>query len=272
MFSQLQSSVQHLKQDSLFETCIAVQRLNVDVLRENRNYQDMQAVFADLHSLSRDILASNQSNSRLFSNYYLVCFYGTAFGNLSGAQFIYKERQMTRLAELSSRLVEQFSSKFGDCKTLAASDMEKAKGLDPKIPHILTLTVRPYFTADELDSGDRNSPFELQFDIKRFIFESPLTTTGKKYSDEITEQAKKKTILSVERSYPFVLKRLRVIKEVSEILSPIQTSTELIEDRCRATQQELNAIPPNSKTLQIILQGSVLLRKFRFSSFAAHSH
>lgn len=261
MFSQLKTSVKHLKQDSLFESCIAVQRLIVEVLKENRNYADMQTVFTDLHSLSKNIQTSNESNSRLFSNYYLVRFYGTAFQELNGAQFIYKERQMTRLAELSSRLVEQFQGKFGECKTLAASDMEKAKGLDPAVPHIMTLTIKPYFSSDELDSGDRNSPFERQFNINRFIYETPLTTIpGKKYSEEISEQAKKKTILSVGQCYPFVLKRLRVVKEVAEVLSPIQTSTEIIEERCRATQQEISAIPPNPKTLQIVLQGSVLLR------------
>ena len=58
----------------------------------------------------------------------------------------------------------------------------------------------------------------------------------------------------------------------------MQTSTELIEVRCRMLRAELMAATPNSKTLQIVLQGSVLLRTcccrspFSFSlSLSAHA-
>jgi len=250
--------VAHLKQDALFESCIAVQRLNIEILKENRNYADMGNIFADLQQLSEKILETTIANSRLFSNYYLVRFFGKAFQDLDKAQFIYKERQCVRLADLSSNLVERFKAKFGECKTLSAS--ASTEDLDPNIPHIMTLTVKPYFSQEELANKDRQSPFERQFNIKRFIFETPMTTTGAKYSEEITEQAKKKTILETEVPFPFVIKRLRVIKQSSEILNPIATSTELIEDRCCATEYEINARPPNAKTLQIVLQGSVLLQ------------
>lgn len=260
MFEQLKYAVDHLKQQSLFESCIAVQRLNIEVLKENRNYKVMGDVFAELEKLSDDILTSNESNSRLFSCYYLVRLNGKAFKDLDGAQFIYKEHQMTRLADLSQRLVDQYKGKFGECKLATASMLEK--DLDPDIPHVLLLSVKPYFSREELDDKDRQSAFEKQFNIKRFIYETPMTTTGAKYSEDITEQAKRKTILETEIPFPFVIKRLRVVNQTSEILSPIQTSIELIDDRCVATLQEIKAIPPNPKTLQIILQGSVLLRKY----------
>ena len=266
MFTHLQEAVSLLKQDHLFESCIAVQRLIVDVHKENRNYAAMSSVFGDLQNLSNEILTSNASNSRLFSSFYLVSFFGQHFGNLDKAQFIYKERQHVRLADISNRLKEQYASKFGTCNTLASS--ANTETLDPNIPHIMVLAVKPYLTPEELTSKDRQSNFEKQFNIKRFIFETPMTTIpGKKYSDEITEQAKKKTIIETEYPFPFVIKRLRVISQTSEILSPIQTAIELIEDRCRVTLQEVESIPPNSKTLQIILQGSVLLRKFFFIFF-----
>ena len=42
------------------------------------------------------------------------------------------------------------------------------------------------------------------------------------------------------------------------MLSPIENATEIISDRVQATVQELMADPPNVKTLQILLQGSVI--------------
>jgi len=44
------------------------------------------------------------------------------------------------------------------------------------------------------------------------------------------------------------------------ILTPIETARDLIKGRCEALRKELSSTSPNTKTLQIVLQGSVLLR------------
>ena len=124
--------------------------------------------------------------------------------------------------------------------------------------YVQILGVEPYLDADDMEK--RRTPFERRFNIDRFIFEAPFTSSGKAHSDDIREQQKKKTILRTELPFPYVIKRLKVIEKTEKVLSPIQTSTELIEGRCRLLQNELNQHPPNSKTLQIVLQGSVLLR------------
>lgn len=46
------------------------------------------------------------------------------------------------------------------------------------------------------------------------------------------------------------------------MIDPIHNAIELVERRCQALATELNVIPPNLKTLQNVLQGSVLARKF----------
>lgn len=259
MSQQLKKSVTNLKQDSLFESCISVQRMVVEIMKENRNYQAMEGIFEDLQKLTEDI--STQSESRLFGCFYLVRFFGDAFQDLDKSQYIYKERAMTRLADVSSRLVEQYKGKFGECKTLSGS--ASTDDLDPKIPYIMTISVQPYFTPEELASNERKTSFEKIFNIKKFIYETPMTTTGAKYSDDITEQAKKKTILETQVPFPFVIKRQRVVSQSFEIFSPIQTSTEIMEDRYRATKREIETIPPNPKTLQIVLKGSVVLGMYK---------
>ena len=57
------------------------------------------------------------------------------------------------------------------------------------------------------------------------------------------------------------INRLRVVDTEIVDLSPLQTSTELIEGMCDKLHGELTQQPPNIKTLQMILQGCVLLRK-----------
>jgi hypothetical protein len=46
-----------------------------------------------------------QNESRFLGSYYRVAFFGNLFEELSGQEFIYKEPKLTRLGEISDRLV-----------------------------------------------------------------------------------------------------------------------------------------------------------------------
>lgn len=77
------------------------------------------------------------------------------------------------------------------------------------------------------------------------------------------------TIVAVEPCFPFVLKRLQVTSRREEILNPVENAMEDIIARTTSIQVELQRQPPNSKTLQSLLQGSVrprmrLLLELRF--------
>jgi ABC-type uncharacterized transport system substrate-binding protein len=88
-----------------------------------------------------------------------------------------------------------------------------------------------------------------------------VVATDKELSE--TERIGKiKTVLRVEHPFPFVLKRTKVVSKKEIMLSPIQTSLEAIRQRTRAMMQEIDTKQPNSKTLQMVLQGSVLLRMY----------
>ena len=41
----------------------------------------------------------------MFGTYFRVAFYGSKFGDLNGEQFIYKEPAITKLPEISQRLL-----------------------------------------------------------------------------------------------------------------------------------------------------------------------
>ncbi len=55
-------------------------------------------------------------------------------------------------------------------------------------------------------------------------------------------------------------------------LTPIETSTEIIEGRVNALKNEVESPNTSTKTLQIVLQGSVLLRKLLFFVESLTSH
>lgn len=262
LFAHLAEAVGFLKKDSLFESCIAVERLIVDIHKENRSFGDISKVFLDLEKLCMEIINANATNSRLFSQYYLVGFYGEMFGDLNRRQYIYKERPHIRVAEFTNRIVEQYMTKFGSCNVIKGSLPDESE-INFAVPNIRVLSIQPHLTEEEL--AKRSTAFERQFNITSFIYETPMTTTGKKYSEDMKEQQKKKTVLTTQYAFPYVIKRLPVMNESHSILSPIQTATEIIVERCQALRQEIHATPPNSKTLQIILQGSVLLRKYNSS-------
>lgn len=54
--------------------------------------------------------------------------------------------------------------------------------------------------------------------------------------------------------------RLRVKEVVYEDLEPLECAIDLLDSRINAIEAELQIRPPNTKTLQIVLQGSIMLR------------
>jgi len=195
----------------------------VSIHSANRNWEQLTTVYTELEDLCRQIEESNKSDSRLFSNYYYVQFMGTLFGEMDGVDFIYKERPGSRLADVIERLKLQYGKHFGEDKIqVLGGRYDESKVDRSKFVYLRIVAVEPYLDDNEL--LQRQSPFEKRFNLSRFIFETPFTTTGKVHSDDIREQQKRKTILTTELPFPYVIKRLRVVKRDEISLTPIQVS------------------------------------------------
>eukprot|EP01126_Amoeba_proteus_P012565 TRINITY_DN1517_c0_g1_i4.p1 TRINITY_DN1517_c0_g1~~TRINITY_DN1517_c0_g1_i4.p1 ORF type:complete len:196 (-),score=36.72 TRINITY_DN1517_c0_g1_i4:310-897(-) len=52
----------------------------------------------------------------------------------------------------------------------------------------------------------------------------------------------------------------RVIQTRTEIVEPIDSAIDLLSSRIESIKKELGQVPPNTKTLQIVLQGSIMLQ------------
>jgi len=163
------------------------------------------------------------------------------------------------LADFSERLQYQFGDKFGTDKIHVLSNTKVVNKSDLEVDHcylqIISLDV--YLTPEELKS--RETIFEQNFNIKRFIFETPFTKSGKAHGD-MAEQYKRKTILTVESSFPYLKKRLKIVHKSEAELTPIETNIELIERKIVSLKAELSTATPNIKALQLALQGSLLLQ------------
>jgi len=159
-------------------------------------------------------LIFNQLNEtqRIFAQYYRVAYYGDAVEEIRGKEFVYKESGAIRVSEMSQRIQKQFISKLGEDKVHMLGNLQDPtkQVKEPEHLYIQLVSVNPYFVPSELK--DRPSEFERHNDIKRFIYETPFSKTGK-MTDDLSQQWKKKVIITTEFSFPHLEKRARVVKK-----------------------------------------------------------
>ena len=80
--------------------------------------------------------------------------------------------------------------------------------LFPQQGHIQVTYVETYF--EEWELRQRVTVFDKGFNIRRFVFNTPYTPGGKARG-ELQEQWVRKTILTTEKSFPYLKRRLRVV-------------------------------------------------------------
>lgn len=86
---------------------------------------------------------------------------------------------------------------------------------------------------------------------------TPFTQKGSAHGN-ISEQYKRKVILRVPRTFPYLTTRLPVISRKELILSPIEVALEDVAKRNQQLSVAINADPPDAKFLQMVIQVSCL--------------
>ncbi len=71
------------------------------------------------------------------------------------------------------------------------------KDLEAKFAYIQVTHVMPYLEEKELE--ERKTDFERSHNIRRFVFETPFTESGKRHGG-VEEQCKRRTVLTSEWS------------------------------------------------------------------------
>ncbi|XP_029441588.1 dedicator of cytokinesis protein 6 isoform X1 [Rhinatrema bivittatum] len=235
----------------LFEAVNEVYKVLIPIHEANRDFKKLGAVHGKLQDAFSKI-----TNQRMFGTYFRVGFYGCKFGDLDEQEFVYKEPSITKLAEISHRLEEFYSERFGDEMVEIIKDsnpVDKAK-LDPNKAYIQITYVEPFFDTYELK--DRVTYFDKNYNLRAFMFCTPFTLDGRAHGD-LQEQYKRKTILTTSHAFPYIKTRINAVQKEEIILLPIEVA---IEDMQKKTQELAFAThqdPADAKMLQMVLQGCV---------------
>ncbi|KAK2573394.1 Dedicator of cytokinesis protein 9 [Acropora cervicornis] len=191
------------------------------------------------------------SGRRLLGKYFRVAFFGQMFGDDDGKEFIYKEPKITGLAEISQRLEQIYSKKHGKerIKLIMESAKVHPETLGSRKGYIQITYVQPYFDDEEMQA--RPTLFERNNNIRRFIYETPFTCSGKAHGN-LTEQCKRKTILTTSNTFPYIKKRILVVQEEQYELTPVEVAFDEMQNKVKELNNVITQTPPDMKKLQLV--------------------
>lgn len=225
------------------------------ILYSTREQECLRQVY-ELIRTSHSAIYEPARTNRLFNTYFRVGFYGPLFGDQNGKEFIYKEAPLTKLAEITARLQEFYSHQLGGkpVEIIKSSSRVFAADLDEAIAYLQITYVEPHF--EEFELRKRRLECERNYGIKRFVMVTPFTQAGFAHGS-ISEQFKRKVILTTSRCFPYLNLRLPVIGHEELVLSPIEVAIEDVATRNQQLALAIHTDPPDAKFLQMVLQGCV---------------
>uniref|UniRef100_A0A671UZK3 Dedicator of cytokinesis 6 n=1 Tax=Sparus aurata TaxID=8175 RepID=A0A671UZK3_SPAAU len=236
---------------AMYEAINEVYKILLPIHEANRDFKKLATVHGKLQDAFNKVY-----NQRMFGTYFRVGFYGCRFGDLDDQEFVYKEPSITKLAEISHRLEEFYSERFGDDAVEIIKDsnpVDKNK-LDPNKAYLQITYVEPFFDTYELK--ERITYFDKNYNLRTFMYCTPFTLDGRAHGD-LNEQYKRKTILTTSHAFPYIKTRINVIHKEEIILVPMEVAIEDMQKKTQELAFATNQDPADSKMLQMVLQGSV---------------
>ncbi|TNM94208.1 hypothetical protein fugu_002384 [Takifugu bimaculatus] len=229
-----------------YELIADVYRLIIPIYEQRRDFEKLTHLYDTLHRAYTKVMEVMHTGKRLLGTYFRVAFFGQGFfEDEDGKEYIYKEPKFTPLSEISQRLLKLYSDKFGqeNVKIIQDSGRVNPKDLDSKYAYIQ-------------EQEDRKTDFEKSHNIRRFVFETPFTVSGKKQGG-VEEQCKRRTILTTTHCFPYVKKRIAVMYQHQTDLSPIEVAIDEMSAKVAELRLLCSATEVDMIRLQLKLQGSV---------------
>uniref|UniRef100_A0A3P8UYR1 Dedicator of cytokinesis 9b n=1 Tax=Cynoglossus semilaevis TaxID=244447 RepID=A0A3P8UYR1_CYNSE len=242
-----------------YELIADVYRLIIPIYEQRRDFEKLSHLYDTLHRAYTKVIEVMHSGKRLLGTHFRVAFFGQVrgfFEDEDGKEYIYKEPKFTPLSEVSQRLLKLYSDKFGqeNVKIIQDSGRVNPKDLDSKYAYIQVTHVSPYLEDKELE--DRKTDFEKNHNIRRFVFETPFTTSGGKQGG-VEEQCKRRTILTTTHCFPYVKKRIPVMYQHQSDLSPIEVAIDEMSAKVAELRMLCSASEVDMIRLQLKLQGCI---------------
>ncbi|XP_062844216.1 dedicator of cytokinesis protein 10 isoform X2 [Trichomycterus rosablanca] len=260
LVEQLELCVDYLWKSERYELIADINKPVIVVFEKRRDFKRLSELYYDIHRSYLKVNEVVNSEKRLFGRYYRVAFYGQGFfEEEESKEFIYKEPKLTGLSEISQRLLKLYSDKFGadNVKMIQDSNKVNPKDLDPRFAYIQVTYVLPYF--EEKEQQEKKTDFERNHNINRFVFETPFTLSGKKHGD-VEEQCKRRTILTTSSMFPYLKKRIQVVKQQSTEMNPIEVAIDEMSRKVSELNQLCKMDEVDMIRLQLKLQGSVSVK------------
>ncbi|XP_068594454.1 dedicator of cytokinesis protein 8 [Brachionichthys hirsutus] len=250
----LEQAAELFSNGGLYEAVNEVYKIIMPVWEAHRDFRKLASTHDKLQKAFDNII--QKGHRRMFGTYFRVGFYGAKFGDLDEREFIYKEPGITHLPEISHRLENFYSQCFGDEILVMIKDSTPVnrKQLNPNKAYIQITYVEPFF--DDYEMKDRLTNFEKNFNLRRFMYTTPFTKSGRPRG-ELSEQYKRKTILTTVHAFPYVKTRINVIQKEEFDLTPIEVAIEDMQKKTRELAVATHRERPDAKMLQMLLQGSV---------------
>ncbi|XP_040599743.1 dedicator of cytokinesis protein 9 isoform X16 [Mesocricetus auratus] len=254
-----------------YELIADIYKLVIPIYEKRRDFERLAHLYDTLHRAYSKVTEVMHSGRRLLGTYFRVAFFGQAaqyqftdsetdvegfFEDEDGKEYIYKEPKLTPLSEISQRLLKLYSDKFGseNVKMIQDSGKVNPKDLDSKFAYIQVTHVTPFF--DEKELQERKTEFERCHNIRRFVFETPFTQTGKRQGG-VEEQCKRRTVLTAIQCFPYVKKRIPVMYQHHTDLNPIEVAIDEMSKKVAELRQLCASAEVDMIKLQLKLQGSV---------------
>ncbi|XP_051950035.1 dedicator of cytokinesis protein 8 isoform X2 [Xyrauchen texanus] len=250
----LEQAAELFSNGGLYEAVNEVYKIIVPVLEAHRDFRKLSSTHDKLQRAFDNII--QKGHKRMFGTYFRVGFYGSKFGDLDEQEFIYKEPGITHLPEISHRLENFYSQCFGDefLEMIKDSTPVDRNKLNPNKAYIQITFVEPFF--DDYEMKDRLTNFEKNFNLRRFMYTTPFTKSGRPRG-ELNEQYKRKTILTTMHAFPYIKTRINVIQKEEFDLTPIEVAIEDMQKKTRELAEATHREKPDAVMLQMVLQGSV---------------
>ncbi|XP_072532648.1 dedicator of cytokinesis protein 7 isoform X1 [Salminus brasiliensis] len=241
---------------AMYEAINEVYKILCPIHEANRDFKKLASVHGKLQDAFNKVYNQSSGWERMFGTYFRVGFYGCRFGDLDEQEFVYKEPSITKLAEISHRLEEFYSERFGDdvVEIIKDSNPVDKNKLDPNKAYLQITYVEPFFDTYELK--ERITYFDKNYNLRTFMYCTPFTLDGRAHGD-LHEQYKRKTILTTSHAFPYIKTRINVIQKEEIILVPIEVAIEDMQKKTHELGIATHQDPADSKMLQMVLQGCV---------------
>jgi len=279
----LRQSLDDFERARMFEYVVEVYKLLIPMYENRHRYDLLAAAYSSSSALVtksttrrpaigisqcyEQIVDMDKNQRRFFGTYFRIGYFckGPFLPpDIRNKVFVSREASLTKLGELSLRLksqYEQYCADYGveevviltDSKEYTAADIDR---LHPRKVYIQIIFVEPSEVQYDATARDNKTEFEKNTRIKDFVFETPFTDAGKARGD-IAAQRLRRTTVKVEKYFPYIKKRLEVVKTEHVELTPIEVAIDSIQRKVHDLEALVKATPLNIKLMQLQLQGCV---------------